>query len=301
MAEPDELYTLRAQYWLGHYALCMDEAKAIARRPMSPTLKIEREEFLLRAHMALGQHDKVAQAAAVPGASASIQALGFRTIYETSSDDEGGREKALDELKLLLSDASGNTSIQLTCAHVFLAAGMTKEALQCVHLGLTLEHLSLSLQIYLKMDRLDLAAGQLSLMKQADEDSVVTQLGSVYLAIATGSSTAADATHHLNSMSEQYGPSPLLLNLIAASYMACGNFEMAATSLEECRTEHAGEDADTLVNTVVCYQHLGKGMTAIAPIVDALKASYPNHAFCQGLERVEGAFEREALKYKVTT
>ena len=44
--EPDDLYTLRAQYWLGHYIMAADEAKSIMRRPMSPELKIEREEFM---------------------------------------------------------------------------------------------------------------------------------------------------------------------------------------------------------------------------------------------------------------
>ena len=59
MTEPDELYTLRAQYWLGHYALAIEEAKAVVRRPMSPQLKLEREEFLARAQLALGQYDRV--------------------------------------------------------------------------------------------------------------------------------------------------------------------------------------------------------------------------------------------------
>jgi len=59
MTEPDELYTLRAQYWLGHYGLAIEEAKSVVRRPMSPQLKLEREEFLLRAQLALGQYDKV--------------------------------------------------------------------------------------------------------------------------------------------------------------------------------------------------------------------------------------------------
>jgi coatomer subunit epsilon len=59
MTEPDELYTLRAQYWLGHYQSAIDEARSVARRPMSPALKLEREEFLARSYLALGQHDKV--------------------------------------------------------------------------------------------------------------------------------------------------------------------------------------------------------------------------------------------------
>jgi coatomer subunit epsilon len=53
--EPDDLYTLRAQYHLGHYALALEEAKTIARRPMSQELKAEREEYVQRAHLGLGE------------------------------------------------------------------------------------------------------------------------------------------------------------------------------------------------------------------------------------------------------
>jgi coatomer protein complex subunit epsilon len=59
MTEPDELYTLRAQFWLGHYQMAVEEAKSVARRPMSPALKAEREELLARSYSALQQYDKV--------------------------------------------------------------------------------------------------------------------------------------------------------------------------------------------------------------------------------------------------
>ena len=59
MSEPDELYTLRAQFWLGHYQLALDEAKGIMRRPMSPDLKAEREEMVARCHIAMKDYDKV--------------------------------------------------------------------------------------------------------------------------------------------------------------------------------------------------------------------------------------------------
>lgn len=62
-AEPDDLYTLRAQFWLGHYEMALEEAKAITRRPMAPHLKQEREEFISRANLALGLVDKVQAAA----------------------------------------------------------------------------------------------------------------------------------------------------------------------------------------------------------------------------------------------
>lgn len=53
---------------------------------------------------------------------------------------------------------SGSTStLQLIAAMVYMHEGDTKEALRCVHLGTTMEHLALTVQIFLKMDRLDLA------------------------------------------------------------------------------------------------------------------------------------------------
>ena len=59
MSEPDELYTLRAQFCLGHYQMALDEAKGIMRRPMSPDLKAEREEIVARCYIAMKDYDKV--------------------------------------------------------------------------------------------------------------------------------------------------------------------------------------------------------------------------------------------------
>ena len=225
----------------------------------------------------------------------AIKALGLRAQYEMATDEDT-QLSVIDAMKTLLAE-TGSPSVQLTAAHVFLQHSLTKDALQCVYLGVTMEHIVLALQIYLKMDRLDLAREQLSLLKQADEDSILTQLGSVYISLANGSSTAHDAIHVLHSLSEQYGPSPLLLNLLAVSYMTSGQYDEAEARLQECRRDFSQTSIpDTLINLLVCYQHEQK---PIGPILDELKQSFPNHAFCQGLERVEGAYEREAVKYKV--
>ena len=67
MTEPDELYTLRAQFWLGHYQMALDEAKSIARRPMSNALKQEREEFQMRSQLALTKYEAVMANTSTPG------------------------------------------------------------------------------------------------------------------------------------------------------------------------------------------------------------------------------------------
>mmetsp|Transcript_6812 Transcript_6812/g.19938 ORF Transcript_6812/g.19938 Transcript_6812/m.19938 type:complete len:294 (-) Transcript_6812:239-1120(-) len=291
MAEPDELYTLRAQFWLGHYGLAMEEAKSVIRRPMSPALKIEREELSLRCQLGLGQNDKViatAQSSAFPG----IRALGLRAQFD--STDDAGKQSLLPQLQTMLGEGV-TPSVQLTAAHVFLASGMKKEALQCVHEGMTMEHKCLALQIYLQIDRIDLAQQELTKMKRADEDSILSQLGGVYIALAKGSSVAKDAVHTLTQLSEQYGPSTFLLNLMACAYMCGEMYESASQQLEQIRTDFI-VDADTLANMIVCSQHLGN---PVGPLIQQLKTQYPSHFMVKGLEMVEGAFERESIKYKV--
>eukprot|EP00542_Grammatophora_oceanica_P021132 CAMPEP_0194032446 /NCGR_PEP_ID=MMETSP0009_2-20130614/5383_1 /TAXON_ID=210454 /ORGANISM="Grammatophora oceanica, Strain CCMP 410" /LENGTH=292 /DNA_ID=CAMNT_0038672893 /DNA_START=64 /DNA_END=942 /DNA_ORIENTATION=+ len=292
MTEPDELYTLRAQYWMGHYHLALDEAKSIARRPMSPALKAEREELIQRAHLALGDFPKV-----IGGDTPALKALALRAQYDQAPDDDSRTAIANKMKEVLATETPPSPSLQLYASQLFLSHGWTKDALQCVHAGATLEHVAMTLQIYLKLDRLDLAQNQLRSLQQQDEDAVLTQLGSVFVSLATGSSSSGDAIHVLASLKEQYGPSPLLQNLSAASYVISGQYEEAETSLIECRKEFPDQlNADTLINLVVCQQHQGKDPSAG---IMELKQTFPSHPYCQALDRVTGAFERESLKYKV--
>ena len=55
--DPDELYTLRNLFWLGNYQQAINEAGSLNRCPSH--LKDEKEEFVYRSYLALGQYDIV--------------------------------------------------------------------------------------------------------------------------------------------------------------------------------------------------------------------------------------------------
>lgn len=226
-----------------------------------------------------------------------MQALSLQAQYEAANGNASVQETILDQLKSLLGGTTADPSVQLTVASVLLSAGQTKEALQAVHSASTNEQALLLLQIYLKMDRLDLASQQAQKLRTADEDSIPAQLANVYVSLARGSSAAGDALHLLTSLSEQYGNSPLLLNLQACAYLQQGDYVAAEQALDECVMEFGSSPLpDTLVNRIACCVHQNKSP---AEFVAQLQQAYPTHPFCEGLERVTTAFDREAIKYKV--
>jgi coatomer protein complex subunit epsilon len=220
--------------------------------------------------------------------------LSLKAQFESAGSDSI-KAATVDQLKSLVA-SNPVPAVQLAAAQVLLAADQTKEALHCVHAGATMEHIATILQIYLKIDRLDLAKKQLQILKHQDEDAVLTQLGSVYCNLATGSTGAADAVHSLNSMTEQYGASPLLLNLMACALMQQGDFVAAEDKLQECLRDHETPVADTLVNLISCSVQQNKSGDQY---IGLMKEQYPSHSFCAGLDRVTAAFDREAVKYKV--
>ena len=100
---------------------------------------------------------------------------------------------------------------------LLLLPNLLREAPHYVHMGLTMKHLAMCVQIYIKIDWLDLARESLNFLKQADEDLILAQLTSAHIAIGQGSSRSDDAVHILGGLLEQYGPSLMLLNCMAVA------------------------------------------------------------------------------------
>lgn len=57
MSEPDDLFTLRNHFWLGSYQLAIAEGSGLGRLP--DNLRVERDEFIYRSYLALGQYSIV--------------------------------------------------------------------------------------------------------------------------------------------------------------------------------------------------------------------------------------------------
>lgn len=292
--EPDELYNLRNFYWIGNYQKAIAEGSSLSR--LSEALKIEAKEFVYRSYVALGQFNivlgEIKDGEEVP---TSLRAVKMLARYLSSPAD---KELAVKSLSGWLAGQStgSTTTLQLVAAMVFLHEGDTKEALRCVHLGTTMEHLALTVQVFLKMDRLDLATKTVRQMQGVDEDATLTQLCLAWTHVASGGSKLQEAAYIYDELADKFEATVMLRNGSAVAHIHMGNFDEAEKALLDAITK-GQNDPDTLVNLICCYQHMGKPEELLLRYVNQLKAVAPRHPLVQQLATVEGAFARVAGTY----
>lgn len=292
MAEPDELYTLRNHFWTGNYQRAISEGANLTR--LNDALKVECSEYVYRSYIALGQTnvvlDEVKDSPSTPPSLRAVVLLA-RYMNARGSSEKDGVVAAMDAL-LNDPNAANSSTLQLLAATVFMSEGNFKDALRCIHLGTTMEHLALTVQIFLQMNRVDLVAKQLRLMSQADEDHTLTQLASAWSFMYQGDKLQ-EAAYVFDELIEKFGSTPLLLNGVAVANMHMNKFDEAEKSLLEALSKNQN-DPDTLINLISCYQHLGKPTEVISRYSNQLKSVAPHHPFVEHLKTVEGAFDRVA-------
>lgn len=202
------------------------------------------------------------------------------------------REGALAQLNEWLSNSDeGEQSLKLFVSMLYAGDGNVKEALKVLLGSRHLEHQAMVVQLYLKMDRADLATKIWKSMVAADEDSTLTSLASAWVNIA--SDKAQEACYIFDELADKHGSSSLLLNGLAAAKMHCGEFAEAETVLQEALSKAAG-DADTLANLIVVCQHLRRPDDVVNRYLMQLQSRHPTHQLVESLATFDGAFDRVA-------
>jgi coatomer protein complex subunit epsilon len=224
MSDPDALFTLRTNFWLGLYKLAIAEGSGL-RHGVPDSLKVERDEFMYRSYIALGDADKVLSEVQ-DDAPIALQAVKLQAAYEAHPDM---RETVLINLSQWMLDptSANNPTLQLISAIIQCKEGNLTEAASCVRNGVTMEQIALLAQIYLKLDRPDLAAKQHAIMMQADEDHTLTQLVGAWIHIAEGGAKRyTEASLLFGELIDKHQPSVMLLNGQAVARMHLGEYEV---------------------------------------------------------------------------
>lgn len=292
----DSVRTLRNNYYLGHYQKVIDEVKEFSSEgPVEMS-------FYYRALLQL-KPEEVFKNITDRGPTA-LQAVKLLGTYRTAEDDQ--KELVFETLNEWLGDEilSKDQVLSVIAAQIFFEEKNYKEALKLVmNAGEDLEKFALCVQIYLKIDRVDLAAKACAAMADVDDDDALTQLATSWLHIAQGGNKIREASFLLQELIEKFGKSPTLLVSSAVAQLHLANYAEANNFLKLARAsslEGGGKvSADTLVNYIVALQVTKRAPEIIAKITEELQGTYPRHPYLVTQNEMETMFDKHASKYSV--
>ena len=180
--DPDELFTTRTLFWLGSFQGAINEATGNKRIPAS--LALEKQEYIYRSFLALGQTNVITSEI---NSNSSVGLRSIKVLAKYIDNPVGEKESAGAEFKAMLADSQDKTLLMMAASY-YAHESNIKEAFKVIKNGANLEQHALLVQMYLRVDRSDLAQKQLKVMKALDEDSTLTMLCTAWVNMTLGQS-----------------------------------------------------------------------------------------------------------------
>jgi len=294
-AAVDELFDVKNSFYTGAFQQTINEAQKI--KPSTTELQVERDVFLYRAYIAQRKYRVVMDE--IHGAShPELRPLKLLADYFANPNK---RDALVDSIKEQLSgsaDISSHTFV-IVAATIFCHESNHEAALRVLHQDESLESWAMNTQIYLQMDRVDLARKELKAMQEKDEDATLTQLAQAWVNIAMGGDKLQDAYYIVQELIDKYGSTPQLLTLQAVCQVSQGQHAEAEALLQQVMDKDSNH-ADALINMIVLTRHLGKPIEVCNRYLAQLKDSHVDHQFVKDYKMKENEFERLARQFSQT-
>uniref|UniRef100_A0A1B6ISD7 Coatomer subunit epsilon n=2 Tax=Homalodisca liturata TaxID=320908 RepID=A0A1B6ISD7_9HEMI len=288
----DELFDIKNSFYTGSFQQTINEAQKI--KPSTTELQVERDIILYRAYIAQRKYRVVLDE--IHGASPpELRPLKLLADYLANSNKRDAIVESVKEQLSGSADISNHTFV-IVAATIFCHESNYEAALRVLHQDDNLESSAMNIQIFLQMDRVDLARKELKAMQEKDEDATLTQLAQAWVNIAMGGEKLQDAYYIFQELIDKYGSTPMLLNAQAVCLISQGRHEEAETALQEVLDKDSNLP-DTLVNMIVLTRHLAKPIEVGNRYLAQLKDSHIDHQFVKDYRLKEAEFERLARQY----
>ncbi|KAJ2751910.1 hypothetical protein H4S06_004040 [Coemansia sp. BCRC 34490] len=315
----DTFYTARNLLYLGAYSQALDNLSALTH--LDSDQELEKQALQYRAYIGQKKYAKVLDA--LPAGTSSspplLQALRLlaQGLADQQQNNRGGGKGAVvvEEVEKLVSALSNNTSLTdptfaVVAAQVLANAGGSEQQEAALKMlaahPRNLECVALTVAIFVRINRADLAQKLMARVRSWAEDSPLAQLAEAWAAINSGgdesggSGKYADAYYIFDELAQASSVStPLLLNARAAAKMHLAQYDEASELLQEALLLDAN-DPDTLANSAVCASFVGADAAAEngrEKYLALLRDADPAHPFIRDLDAKSAEFDVLATKY----
>jgi len=301
--DSSELYHVKQQFILGAY-------KTLVQTPLpdsSSSDYIPRILYNARAYIALNEPKSALELIPEDSENIALKAVASLARYVEATDSTKA-EAALEELRDLSVEIEGEdveserdkALVRVLAATAFARAGEVEEALETLGSDTEdLEAVALIVQIYLSINRVDLAKKQFERSKRWAEDDLLLQLIESTIGLVTGkdnySNTSSFYTEQLGNPSLS---SPHLLTARGVTRIMRGEIQDAKSDLEESLEQQKGG-----VETEAAYV-VAAGLGALKKkeadeLWLKLIADYPSHPLVQDVTQKADMFDQYASTYAV--
>jgi len=291
----DDLFSIKNEFYLGNYMGAINEAQSGDLELSTPADERDRDVIIYRSYLALGQYD-VVQDEVKDDAQTALQAVKLLATFKSKPDM---KDMVLATLKEWLGDPSSgnNPTLQTVAGVIYLELGELEEAAKVVHAGTTLEMVSIQVQVYLRMARVDVAEKSLALMARMEDDATLTQLTTAWVNMALGGEKVQEAFYIFQELADKYNETPVLLNGMAVCKMHMGQFDEADKYLLKALAANSS-DEQTLQNLVICAQHTRKAPEVVNRYLSTLSRSAPSCALLKRRADAESAIDGLLSSFK---
>jgi len=186
-------------------------------------------------------------------------------------------------------------TVQIIAALIFFREHLNEVCFAALFPPKSLEASCLLVQLYLSMNRIDMANKELQRMKERQDDAVQTQVARAWVSIESRD-RVEDARDTFQELKGKHGESILLLNGLATACMHMGDFAQAEKFLLNILILDK-QSISTKINLFVCASQLGKPKEKLAKDYSQILAAAPNHPWVRQQQAAEQLFDQSALKF----
>jgi len=306
--DSSELYHVKQQFTLAAYKSLVDLTLPDSNSPeYTPTLV-----YQARAHIAL--NDPSAALKLVPGDTEDVSLRGVAALARyVDATDETAKDAALEELRDLCVEIEGEDAeadqkekdlVKVLAGTAFAIAGEVEEALETLGAGSSTENLeavALIVQIYLSINRPDLARKEFERAKRWAEDDVLLQLIESSIVLVTGKDGYSDPnSFYTEQLANPSLTSPHLLTARGVTRLLKGEISGAKSDFEEAVSQQGGKpDAETLAAMTVAAGLGTAKQTEAEQYWSQLTTQYPTHPLVQDVAKKAAAFDELAARFEV--